>query len=306
MDIMAKRIVLAGGSGFVGQALAANLLADGYEVQVLSRGGASRNLLGNLVPWDGATLDSWAESLEEAAAVINLTGKNINCRPTAANLQEIVRSRVDSVKAVGEAVRRCSRPPRVFVQTTAVGIYGDAGDEICGESTAAGGGFLGETCKAWENAFEESPTPGVRRVVLRLGVVLGRTGGAFPPLARMARCFLGGALASGRQYISWLHLADAVRMYRAAVDRDDFQGIYVAASPQPVTNAAFMRALRAAVHRPWSPPVPALAARIGGWLMGVNVDLALASQRCSPRRLMAQGFAFEFPELAGALVDLLR
>jgi uncharacterized protein (TIGR01777 family) len=164
---------------------------------------------------------------------------------------------------------------------------------------------LGETCKAWENAFEESPTPGVRRVVLRLGIVLGRSGGAFPPLARLTRCFLGGELGSGRQYISWLHLNDAVKVYRAAIDRDDMQGVYLAVSPQPVTNADFMRALRAALHRPWSPPVPAFAAQIGGWLIGMNIDLALASQRCIPRRLMEQGFTFEFPELSLTLSDLL-
>jgi uncharacterized protein (TIGR01777 family) len=302
---MAKRIVLAGGSGFVGQALAASLLADDYEVHVLSRGAASPKTFGTVVPWDGATLGAWAESLEDAAAVVNLTGKNINCRLTAANLREIVRSRVDSVKVVGEAIRRCGRPPRVFVQTTAVGIYGDAGDTLCDESTAAGGGFLGDTCGAWEKAFDESPTPGVRRVVLRLGVVLGRNGGAFPPLARLTRCFLGGSLGSGRQYISWLHLADAVRLYRAAIDRDNFDGVYMAASPNPVTNADFMRALRAAMHRPWSPPVPVLAARIGGWLMDINIELALASQRCVPGRLLEHSFSFEFSELAAALRELV-
>jgi uncharacterized protein (TIGR01777 family) len=307
---MPKRIVLAGGSGFVGQALAASYLADGYEVHVLSRGAASRKLLGTVVPWDGETVGPWAESLEDATAVINLTGKNINCRPTDANIKEIVHSRVDSVKAVGEAIRKCNRPPRVFVQATAVGIYGNAGDVICDESTPAGGGFLGDTCKAWEKAFDESPTGHplagrVRRVMLRLGIVLGRDAGAFPPLAKLTRYFLGGALGSGRQYISWLHLNDAVRMFRAAIDREDMQGVYLAVAPQPVTNADFMRALRTALHRPWSPPVPVFAARIGGLLLGMNIDLALASQRCVPRRLQEQGFAFEYPQLDGALRQLV-
>ena len=303
---MPKRIVLAGGSGFVGQALAASLLDDGYEVHVLSRGDASRNLLGKVVRWDGTALGPWAESLEDATAVINLAGKNINCRPTGVNLHQIVRSRVVSVQALSEAVRQCRRPPKVFVQTTAVGIYGDAGDKLCDESTSSGGGFLGATCRQWEDAFEESPTPHVRRVVLRLGVVLGRAGGAFPTLARLARWFLGGAAGSGRQYVSWLHITDAVRLYRAAIDRDELQGAYIAASPQPVTNADFMRALRAALHRPWTPPVPAVAVRLGSWLTGINADLVLTGQRCVPRRLMEQGFAFEFPELGGALSDLVR
>ena len=298
-----KRIVLAGGSGFVGQALAARLLADGYEVVVLSRGGL-RTKIGRIVSWDGSTQGDWASSLEDAAAVVNLTGKNINCRPTEANRREIVRSRAASVQAVGEAVRRCRRPPRVFVQTTAVGIYGDAGDKVCDESTPPGGGLVAEVCRQWEKAFDESPTPGVRRVVLRLGVVLGRAGGAFPPLARLARWFLGGAVGRGRQYVSWLHLADAVRIHCEAIEREEIEDVYVAASPQPVTNAQFMRALRAALGRPWSPPVPALAVRLGGWLTGIDAELALTGQRCVPRRLMAQGFAYEFGELRRALADL--
>jgi len=298
-----KRIVLAGGSGFVGQALAGRLIADGYEVIVLSRG-APRGARGTIVSWDGSTPGAWAQSLEDSLAVINLTGKSINCRLTEANRREIVRSRVASVQAVGEAIRRCRRPPRVFVQAAAVGIYGDTGDKVCDESSPPGAGFLGETCRQWEKAFDESPTPGVRRVMLRLGVVLGREGGAFPPLARLARWFLGGAVGRGRQYISWLHLADAVRIYRETIDREDFQGIYVAAAPQPATNAHFMRELRAAVHRPWSPPVPAWAVRLGGWLTGINAELAICGQRCAPRRLMAQGFAYEFAELRRAIADL--
>lgn len=303
-----KRIILAGGSGFVGQALAARLLADGYEVIVLSRGGSlgsSGNIHGTGVTWDGSTVGAWASLLEDALAVVNLTGKNINCRLTQFNRGEIIRSRVASVQAVGEAIRGCRRPPRVWVQTTAVGIYGDAGDQICDESTPPGMGFLGETCRQWETAFEESPTPGVRRVVLRLGVVLGRQGGALPPLAALVRWFLGGAVGGGRQYVSWLHLADAVRIYRDAIDRGDFQGVYVAVSPQPATNAQFMRELRAVLHRPWSPPVPALAVRLGGWIAGINADLALVGQRCAPRRLMEQGFAYEFPELTRALRELV-
>jgi uncharacterized protein (TIGR01777 family) len=300
-----QRIVLAGGSGFVGQALAGRLLADGYEVIVLSRG-APRKACGTIVPWDGSTMGPWAKLLDGSAAVVNLAGKNINCRLTRSNRRDIVRSRVASVQALGEAVRRCRVPPRVFVQTAAVGIYGDAGDRVCDESSPPGSGFLGETCRQWEAAFSESPTPGVRRVVLRLGVVLGREGGAFPPLARLTRWFLGGSVGGGRQYVSWLHLADAVRMYRDAIDRDDFQGAYVAAAPQPATNAQFMRELRTALGRPWSPPVPAFAVRLGGWLAGINAELALTGQRCAPRRLMGQGFAFEFPDLRRALRDLAR
>ena len=292
-----KRIVLAGGSGFVGQALAGRLLADGYEVIVLSRGGPqgrSGQALGTVVAWDGSTVGEWASLMEDALAVVNLTGKNINCRLTQSNRRDIIRSRVASVQAVGEAIRRCRRPPRVFIQTAAIGIYGDSGDQVCDESTPPGMGFLGETCRQWETAFEESPTPGVRRVVLRLGVVLGREGGAFPPLAALTRWFLGGAAGRGRQYVSWLHLADAVRIYRDAIDREDFQGIYVAVSPQPATNAQFMHELRAVLHRPWSPPVPAVAVRLGGRMAGINADLALVGQHCARAGSWSRGLPMSF------------
>ncbi len=300
-----NRIIIAGGSGFVGQALAGSLLAAGYEVSILTRPGAARNLRGSAVSWDGATVGDWAKTLDDALAVVNLTGKGINCRQTDANQREIVRSRVASVEVLGEAIRRCNLPPQSFIQATAVGFYGDSGDKVCDESTPPGSGFLGDTCRQWERAVADSLTPGVRRAVIRLGVVLGRNGGAFPPLASLARWFLGGAVGSGRQYLSWLHLADAVRIFVAAITRDDMSGVYVAASPNPVSNGDFMRELRTAMHRPWSPPVPALAVHFASLLTGINADLALIGQRCQPQRLLEQGFAFEFPELGAALRELV-
>ncbi len=303
---MANRIVLAGGSGFVGQALAASFLADGCEVHVLSRGSQSRSIQGRVVPWDGKTVGPWKDSLEDAAAVVNLTGRNINCRPTAANLREITASRVASAQAVGEAISQCRHPPRVFVQTSAVGIYGDAGDAICDESTPPGGGFLGETCKAWEKAFKEIDMPGVRRVVLRLGVVLGRTGGALSASGQ-ARPMVSGRRRRQRTAI---HQLAAPGRRRAALPRGDrsrrlarrLRGRRAAAGYQRRFHAGPARR----AGRPWSPPVPALALRIGGWIMGINAGLVLAGQRCVPRRLMEQGFAFEFAELDAALRELVN
>ena len=307
-----KRVVLAGGSGFLGQSLAASLLASGYEVVVLTRRPNDRSLLGTGLSWDGVTVGDWARCLDDALAVVNLAGKSVNCRHTPDNRREIIRSRIDSVRAVAEAVGRSRRPPRTLVQVSATGIYGDAGDRICDESTPPGTGFFAETCMRWEEAFWDGPMsaekmadrpgppgtctdesgpneetagaipPGVRRVVLRLGVVLGVEGGALPTLARLARAFLGGRVASGRQYISWLHLADLNRMVHWAITREEANGIYNATSPGPVTNAQFMRELRVRLHRPWSPPAPAWAVRLGTWLLGVDASLALTGQRCVP------------------------
>ena len=301
-----SRVVLAGGSGFLGRAVAGALLAAGHEVLVLTRRSSPLDILGTPVFWDPSAPGDWSQVLDGAAAVVNLAGRSIRCRHTPANRSEIIRSRVESVRTLAEAIRRCRQPPRAWIQASATGIYGDSGDRVCDESTPAGAGFLAETCLEWERAFHEQATPGVRRVVLRLGIVLGRDGGALPPLAGLARGFLGGSAGSGRQYMSWLHVADARRIFQESIRREDLGGTYVAASPGPVANAEFMRQLRAVLHRPWCPPAPAMAVRLGAWAMGVDASLALTGQRCVPRGLLDAGFSFEQPEIRGALEDLLR
>jgi uncharacterized protein (TIGR01777 family) len=292
-----KRIILAGGSGFVGSALARVLPTKGYEALVLGRGASD-------LQWDGKTLGSWASALDSAEAIVNLTGKNINCRHTAKNRREILQSRVDSVRVLGEAIRRCVVPPKVFVQASGVGYYGDTGDRVANEDTGPGDDFLARVCREWEGAFYGLELPATRRVVLRLGVVLGRDGGALPMLERLTRCFLGGAVGNGRQFVSWIHIEDVVRMFAAAIERSDLSGDFNATSPAPVTNSELMRELRHVLHRPWSPSVPAPFARAGAWLIGTNGDLALTSCRCVPRRFLEHQFDFQFPTLPAALANL--
>ena len=299
-----KRIILAGGSGFVGQALAPILLAKGCEVIVLGRGAARRKDGIDHQQWDGETIGGWASALEGAEAVVNLTGKNINCRHTAENRREITRSRVDSVRALGEAITRCATPPKVFVQTSGVGYFGDTGANVADEDAPLGSDFPAEVCRQWEGAFDALDLPATRKVVFRLGVVLGREGGALPVLEKLTRWFLGGAVGSGRQYISWIHVADIVRMFASAIEQPELAGLFNATAPAPVTNSEFMRELRHALHRPWSPPVPAPFVRAGAWLMGSDGGLALLSSRCAPRRFLEQGFQFQFPNLRDALANL--
>jgi uncharacterized protein (TIGR01777 family) len=300
-----QRIVLAGGSGFIGQSLAARLAASGYEVVVLTRSPGGRTDLGTSVRWDGKTLGDWTKYLDGALAVVNLAGKSVNCRYTPDARRHIIDSRVDSVHVVAEAVRRCRRPPQSFVQASSLAIYGDAGERLCDESAPPGTGFAAEVCQRWEEAFQSSPTPDTRRVLLRIGFALGAEGGALKTLAALARWFMGGATGSGRQYISWLHVADLNRMFLDSMTRADIAGVYNATGPQPVTNAEFMRQLRRVLRRPWSPPVPAWAVRIGAWLMGTDASLALTGRRSGPRRFLDQAFSFEFAELRAALQDLL-
>ena len=298
-----QRIVLAGGSGFIGRALARELRQRGYAVVILTRSPQARAEGITELAWDGEHPGPWVEALDGAAAVVNLAGRNINCPHTPENLAEITASRVNSVRVLAAALPRLARPPGVWVQAGAVGFYGDTGDRACAENAPAGTGPLADLCRRWEDAFHAAPPSCPRQVLLRIGFVLGREGGALPVLRQLTRRFLGGAAGNGRQYVSWIHLADLSRMFIAALE-EDLSGTYNAVGPDPVTNAAFMRSLRRACHRPWSPPAPALAVRLGARLMGSEGSLALMSSRCRPQRFQERGFRFAFNHLDTALQDL--
>lgn len=298
------RIVIAGGSGFIGRGLTAMFTSRGFEVVVLTR--TAKAATGNVrwVAWDVATPGDWTQELEGATAVINLAGHTINCPHTPANRKLIVESRVNAVRAITDAIRRCQHPPAVLAQSSAVGFYGDTGATPRDEASPSGNDFRAEACRAWEAALDPATIPTTRCVTLRTGVVLGRDGGALPTLAKLTRWFLGGAVGDGRQFISWIHQEDFNRIVRAAIENKSWSGVFNATAPNPATNANFMRELRRALHRPWSPPAPAFAVRLAAPLMGTDAALALESQRVVPDRLLAVGFQFYFPQLREALEDL--
>jgi uncharacterized protein (TIGR01777 family) len=305
--VTSKRIILAGGSGFIGQSLGDHLVGQGYEVLVLSRRPQNYSGPGHAMAWDGKTLGDWAEQVNGAHAIVNLTGKNVNCHHNATNRQLIIDSRVDSVQVLDLAISQCDQPPKVFIQAAGYGVYGDTGDQICDESTAPGEDFLAQTCVQWEQAFNKGQTSEsvkTRRVILRIGVVLGIGGGALVPLANLTRLFLGGAAGNGRQYFSWVHIQDINRMVLYAITHERISGAFNAVAPNPVTNTDFMKELRRVMRRPWSPPVPALMVRLGAWMMGSDASLALFSCRCVPKRLTESGFEFQFKDLGAALEDL--
>ena len=301
-----KRIVIAGGSGFIGSALAREFSVAGREVVVLTRRPRSRSDGVCEMAWDGENGGEWVQCLDGAEAVINLTGKSIDCPHTPENLREIIRSRINSVKAIGDGVAKVKTPPRVWVQASATGFYGDTRDRLCDETAPNGSDALAKLCRDWEQVLAGMSLPETRRVVLRIGFVLGRESGALPVLARLTKWFMGGAVGSGRQFISWIHLADLARMFALAVENKSLAGTFNAVAPRPVTNAEFMRELRQALHRPWSPPAPEFAVKLGARLMGSEPSLALISQRCTSEKIQQAGFAFQFPELAPALGDLCR
>lgn len=299
-----SRIVIAGGSGFIGSALATRFVGRGHDVVVLTRNASARTDGVREVAWNGRTTGPWMKELDGAAAVINVAGKSVNSRHTESNRREIIASRVESVHAVADAIAASDTPVPVWVQASAVGIYGNAGDRLCDESAPRGTDFMAQVCQQWEDAFRSAITPSTRGVVLRFGVVLGREGGALPMLARLARLGLGGTVGSGRQYISWIHRDDMIAVVERAIT-SRMTGPYNASNHVPETNAVFMKRLRAVVHRPWSPPAPAFAVKLGSYVIGVEPSVALDGQRCVPRRLDEEGFTFAHEDLGKSLKGLL-
>ena len=300
-----RKIVVPGGSGFLGKSLRRFLPENSWEMVVLSRNPGPGGPALREAAWDGRNIGEWAQHLEGASAVVNLAGKSINCRFTPENRAAILSSRIDAVKAVGEAVRRCSSPPRVWIQAAAVGFYGDAGDRVCEEASGPGQGFFPEICQAWEGAFLREELPTTQKVILRIGPVLGRGGGALEKLSGLARRGLGGAVGSGNQWLSWIHADDLNRMIGWALESPEVEGAYNAVAPHPATNRDFMGSLRRALGVRFGLPAPAFAVKLGSRFLGVDPSLALEGQRCRPARSLSQGFGFEHPDLPEALENLL-
>ena len=301
-----RRLVIAGGSGFLGQELISDLRPDFGDIVVLTRGEERTEGAVRYINWDAKTVAGWAQHIDGADAIVNLVGRTVDCRKTEFNKRVILESRVDSVRALGAAAKLAKRPPSVWVQSATAHIYGDTDDEILDESSPIGTGFAPTVGTAWEKALAESVPAGIRAVVLRISFVLGRRGGALRTLAKLARFGLGGHTGTGRQWMSWIHVADLNAVIRRAIADASMSGMYVVTAPGPVTNREFMRQLRNAVRRPWSPPVPAPLVRFGAMLMRTDPELALYGRRLMPSRLTREGFSFRFPQLDAALADLLR
>lgn len=306
-NLASKRIMIAGGSGFLGRSLAAFLSARGAEVFVLSRrvGGAAGDW--RTVQWDGRTIDSWIDVLDGADALINLAGRSVDCVKTPDHCDEILRSRVESTAVLGAAVREIAHPPPVWVQMSTAHIYGDPPEAVCDESSPTGFGLAPDVGRAWERAFESVLLESMRSVVLRTSFVVGKGGGAMAKLGMLARLGLGGTVGSGRQGMSWIHLRDMNRIFARALTNDSMRGVYVATAPNPVSNRVFMRALRRALRMPIGLPAPSAAVRIAApLLLRSDPELALYGRYCVPKRLLEEGFEFEFSEIEPALMDLYR
>ena len=301
------KAILAGGSGFLGRELATTLNDRGWETVVLTRNPARYRGAGRAIAWDGQTVGAWATELEGAQLLVNLAGKNVNCRPTPANRRAILESRVDSVRVLGKALRSVEVPPTTWIQASSLAIYGDAGDTICDESARVAEEWPANVCTAWEAALGEAALPHQRLVILRIGFVLGRRDGALPFLRTLARWGLGGRIGHGKQWISWLHIADLNRIFLRCLEDESLAGIFHATGPHPLTNAEMMRTIRHDVGGPFehlSPPAPAWAVRIGAPMIGSDPTIALTGRHCLPGKLSRLGFTFHHPDFAAALRQL--
>ncbi|WP_096199720.1 TIGR01777 family oxidoreductase [Bacillus sp. FJAT-45350] len=303
---MNKKIVLAGGSGFLGQSLARFLVNKGYEVIILTRGKSAVHDDVKYVQWDGKRLDEWVEAIEGSYAIVNFTGKSVNCIYTKGNKKEIISSRLHSVKVLQDAIRNCKQPPKAFVQAGSLAIFGDT-TEVCDEYSPHGDGFSVHVCKQWEESFLKESFPNTRQVLLRIGFALGKGGGALEPLIKLVKYNLGGTVGSGKQYISWLHIDDLNEMFLEAIENESYSGIYNATGPSPVTNKEFMKTLRKVVGKGWSPPAPTPFVWLGAYvLMQTEPSLALTGRNCIPKRLQESGFIFQYTDLEKALENLVR
>lgn len=306
-----RRVVIAGGSGFLGVSLASHLLAAGQDVVILSR--SAPRLAGGWahIAWDARTLGPWAEVLSGAAALVNLVGRTVDCVKTPDHCDEILRSRVEATRVLGLAVRRLDSPPPVWVQMSTAHIYGDPPTVVCDEESPTGYGLAPTVGTAWERAFAEAVLPTQRGVVLRTSFVVGRDrgagGGALSRLRTLVRFGLGGRVGSGQQGMSWIHELDMNRLFERAMGDETMRGVYVASAPNPVPQREFMRELRRAVGMPVGLPAAAWMVRIGApLLMRTDPELALYGRFVLSRRLREEGFEFKFPVLGPALQDLVR
>ncbi len=299
------RVLIAGGSGFIGSALTADLVRDGHEVIILTRNvNASQSLSPRVrfVHWDTRTLGTWAAEIEQADAVVNLIGESIGVkRWTFAQKQEIIQSRVNAGNALTQATRSASHKPAVFVQMSGIGAYGMSEDRVFDESDDYGDDFGASVTRAWEASTRPVEELGVRWVAARSGVVLHAAKGSLPRMLLPFRFFVGGRLGSGRQWFSWIHLADAIRALRFLLDNPGAKGIFNLCA-ESVTNREFARAVGKAMHRPSFIPVPAFVLKI---MFGEMSTVILEGQNAVAKRLQAMGFEFLYPKIDAALENLL-
>ncbi len=292
-----KKIVIAGGTGFIGQYLSQRFIEQGYNVLTISRGRQH-------ISWDDTA--SVIAVLEGAELLINLAGKSVDCRYTEANKSLILSSRVETTRKLQWAVDQCCNPPKVWVNSSTATIYRHAEDRPMDEATGdIGAGFSVEVAKAWEGAFFEGAGK-TRKVALRIAIVLGRGGGALEPMVKLVKYGLGGVQGSGTQMFSWLHIEDLFRIIEMVMSNESLQGVYNCSAPNPVNNANFMQELRFILKPPFHLSSPKLLLQVGAFFINTETELILKSRWVIPKKLLEAGFVFRYPNVGEALTEILE
>lgn len=300
-------IIIAGGNGFLGNALTTYFLSKNQPVVLLNRASTSlRHPLLTEVIWDGKTLDTWCAVLENAKALINLCGKSVDCRYTEKNKKLILKSRIDTTALLSKALMQCKHPPLVWLNSSSATIYNGSYTALQTEtSTDIGNDFSMTVCKEWEAVVNKSKAP-VRKILFRSAIVLGHSGGALRPLQNLVRIGLGGKHGNGKQYFSWMHERDFCRSIDFLITHDHLHGVFNLCSPNPITNETFMGILRAVMQTRIGLPLSKPLLQFGAFLIRTETELILKSRKVYPQRLADNKFVFEFPDLKSALVDLCQ
>jgi len=309
------KIVIPGGTGQVGTVLARAFVRDEHDVVVLSRKLSSQPW--KVVEWDGRTLDDWANEIDGADVVINLAGRSVNCRYNETNRRQMMDSRIDSTRVVGEAIAAAKNPPKVWLQASTATIYAHRFDAANDDVTGIIGGhepnapdtwnFSIDVATAWERVTNEADTPHTRKVLMRSAMIMSPDrGGIFDTMLTIVRLGLGGTAAGGRQYISWIHDLDFIRSVYWLIEHEELSGPINLAAPGPLPNKDFMRVVREAWGMPIGLPASKWMLELGAFLMRSETELILKSRRVVPKRLTDSGFEFEFPGWEAAAADLCQ
>lgn len=298
-----KKIIIAGGTGFLGQVLEEHFLEKGCSVTILTRTPKRPNER----YWNVKDLGAWTKTLENADVIINLTGKSVDCRYTEKNKKEILDSRIEATHVLGLAINLCDQPPKLWMNASTTTIYeGSYSLENDEESGIIGDDFSMNVAKSWETAFYSIKTPNTRKIALRTSIVMGKKGGALIPLKTLTKFGLGGHQGSGSQKVSWIHELDFANAIDFLINNNQLFGNFNLCVPQPTNNKALMSALRKTLQIPVGIPQPKWLLEIGAKLIGTETELILKSRNAIPKRLLNHGFKFRFETIEKALEDLLN
>ncbi len=303
-----KKIIIAGGSGFLGKALTSFFVVNNFEVIILSRSsGLQKNEQINFIQWDGKTVEpNWQQALEGAEAVINLSGKSINCRFNATNKKELLTSRIDSTKAIGNAIAACQQPPKVWFNSSSTAIYSNDATTANNEfSTTASTNFLTELTYQWEAAMQQFALQKTRKMMMRTSLIMAKNDGVFLRLKTLTKFLAGGKQGNGKQMVSWLHVDDFCAIVLHLMNNETANGVYNFCAPQPISNAALMKTIQQKINSPIALPAPAWLLKIGALFIGTEPDLILNSTNVISEKLRLEKFAFKYSTFSEAIIELI-